>query len=185
MNEPSNADTPAEPSNAEPSNAESTAADRSFVFHSWSAQDLIAPLPISGGEGAWFWDNEGNRYLDFASQLVNLNLGHQHPEMIAAIKSQADVLCTVAPPFANDVRTEAARLIVEHAPVGLNRVFFTNGGAEANENAVRMARLHTGRQKVLAAYRSYHGATTTAIALTGEPRRWPSEPGAPGIVHFF
>ncbi|MBS1836419.1 MAG: aspartate aminotransferase family protein [Actinobacteria bacterium] len=167
------------------SNAESTAADRRYVFHSWSAQQLISPLPIAGGEGSWFWDNEGNRYLDFASQLVNLNLGHQHPDMVAAIRAQADVLCTVAPPFANDVRTEAARRIVEHAPAALNRVFFTNGGAEANENAVRMARLHTGRQKVLAAYRSYHGATSTAITLTGEPRRWPSEPGAPGVVHFF
>ncbi len=167
------------------SNAESTAADRRHVFHSWSAQELISPLPIAGGEGAWFWDNEGNRYLDFASQLVNLNLGHQHPRMVAAIKAQADLLCTVAPPFANDVRTEAARLIAEHAPGRLNRVFFTNGGAEANENAVRMARLHTGRQKVLAAYRSYHGATSTAITLTGEPRRWPSEPGTPGVVHFF
>jgi len=167
------------------SNAASTAEDRRYVFHSWSAQDLISPLPIAGGEGAWFWDNEGNRYLDFASQLVNLNLGHQHPDMVAAIKAQADVLCTVAPPFANDVRTEAARLIAERAPGDLNRVFFTNGGAEANENAVRMARLHTGRQKVLAAYRSYHGATSTAITLTGEPRRWPSEPGAPGVVHFF
>lgn len=155
------------------------------MFHSWSAQDLISPLPIAGGDGAWFWDNEGNRFLDFASQLVNLNLGHQHPEMVAAVKAQADQLCTVAPPFANDVRTEAARLIAEHAPARLNKVFFTNGGAEANENAVRMARLHTGRQKVLAAYRSYHGATSTAITLTGEPRRWPSEPGAPGIVHFF
>ncbi len=167
------------------SNAESTAADRRYVFHSWSAQDLISPMPIAGGDGAWFWDNEGNRYLDFASQLVNLNLGHQHPDMIAAIKAQADTLCTVAPPFANDVRTEAARLVAEHAPGALNRVFFTNGGAEANENAVRMARLHTGRQKVLAAYRSYHGATATAITLTGEPRRWASEPGAPGVVHFF
>jgi len=175
---------PPQPSTS-PSNAESTAADRRHVFHSWSAQELIAPLPIAGGDGAWFWDNEGNRFLDFASQLVNLNLGHQHPEMVAAVKAQADQLCTVAPPFANDVRTEAARLIAEHAPARLNKVFFTNGGAEANENAVRMARLHTGRQKVLAAYRSYHGATSTAITLTGEPRRWPSEPGAPGVVHFF
>jgi taurine--2-oxoglutarate transaminase len=168
-----------------PSNADSTAADRRYVFHSWSAQGVINPLPIAGGEGAWFWDNEGNRYLDFGSQLVNLNLGHQHPRMIAAIAAQADVLCTVAPPFANDVRTEAARMIAEHAPGRLGRVFFTNGGAEANENAIRMARLHTGRHKVLAAYRSYHGATAAAITLTGEPRRWPSEPGAPGIVHFF
>lgn len=167
------------------SNAASTAADRQYVFHSWSAQGLINPLPIAGGEGAWFWDNEGNRYLDFASQLVNLNLGHQHPRMIAAIKAQADQLCTVAPPFANDVRTEAARLIAEHAPGRLNRVFFTNGGAEANENAIRLARLHTDRHKVLATYRSYHGATAAAITLTGEPRRWPSEPGSPGIIHFF
>lgn len=171
---------------AEPGpNAVATASDRCFVFHSWSAQELISPMPIAGGEGAWFWDAEGNRYLDLASQLVNLNLGHQHPRMVAAIKAQAEVLCTVAPPFANDVRTEAARLIVEHAPVGLDRVFFTNGGADANENAVRMARLHTGRQKVLAAYRSYHGATSAAITLTGEPRRWASEPGVPGVVHFF
>ena len=168
-----------------PSNAESTAADRQYVFHSWSAQRLIHPLPIAGGEGAWFWDHEGNRYLDFGSQLVNLNLGHQHPRMVAAIRAQAEVLCTVAPPFACDVRTEAARMIVERAPGRLSRVFFTNGGAEANENAIRMARLHTGRHKVLAAYRSYHGATAAAITLTGEPRRWPSEPGAPGIVHFF
>lgn len=167
------------------SNAASTAADREFVFHSWSAQGRISPLPIAGGDGAWFWDNEGNRYLDFGSQLVNLNLGHQHPRMIAAIKAQADLLCTVAPPFANDVRTEAARLIVGHAPARLNRVFFTNGGAEAIENAIRMARLHTGRHKVMAAYRSYHGATAAAITLTGEPRRWPSEPGFPGVVHFF
>ncbi len=166
-------------------NAASTAADREYVFHSWSAQAQINPLPLVGGEGAWFWDHEGNRYLDFGSQLVNLNLGHQHPDLVAAVRAQAEVLCTAAPPFAVDVRTEAARRIVDHAPGRLNRVFFTNGGAEANENAIRMARLHTGRHKVLAAYRSYHGATAAAITLTGEPRRWPSEPGAPGVVHFF
>jgi taurine---2-oxoglutarate transaminase len=173
------------PSATAPTNAASTAADRAHVFHSWSAQGAISPLPIAGGAGAWFWDHEGNRYLDFGSQLVNLNLGHQHPRLVQAIKDQADALCTVAPPFANDVRTEAARLIASHAPGHLNRVFFTNGGAEAIENAVRMARLHTGRQKVLSAYRSYHGSTAGAITLTGEPRRWPSEPGQPGVVHFF
>lgn len=167
------------------SNAESTAADRAHVFHSWSAQSLISPLPIAGGEGSWFWDYDGNRYLDFASQLVNLNLGHQHPRLVQAIKDQADRLCVVAPVFANETRSAAAAAMVSHAPARLQKVFFTNGGAEANENAVRMARLHTGRHKVLAAYRSYHGATTTAIALTGEPRRWPSEPGATGVVHFF
>jgi taurine--2-oxoglutarate transaminase len=167
------------------SNAASTAADRAHVFHSWSAQAQISPVPIAGGEGAWFWDHDGNRYLDFASQLVNLNLGHQHPRMVQAIKDQADQLCMVAPVFANDARSAAAAKIAEHAPGALNKVFFTNGGAEANENAVRMARLHTGRHKVLSAYRSYHGATATAIALTGEPRRWASEAGATGIVHFF
>jgi len=166
-------------------NAESTAADRAYVFHSWSAQAQISPLPVAGGEGSTFWDNEGNRYLDFSSQLVNLNLGHQHPRLVQAIIDQAQRLCTVAPAFANDVRTEAARMILERAPGDLSRVFFTSGGAEANENAVRMARSHTGRHKILSTYRSYHGATGTAIAMTGEPRRWSGESGAHGIVHFF
>lgn len=168
-----------------PSNAESTAADRAHVFHSWSAQELIAPMPVAGGAGARFWDNEGNEFIDFSSQLVNLNLGHQHPRMVAAIKAQAEKLCTIAPTFANDVRSEAARLIAQRAPEGLEAVFFTNGGAEAVENAIRLAKLHTGRQKVLSAYRSYHGATAAAIAATGEPRRWPNEPTVTGSVHFF
>ena len=168
-----------------PTNAESTAADRAHVFHSWSAQELIAPLPVAGGSGATFWDNEGNHYLDFSSQLVNLNLGHQHPRLVDAVVRQAQRLCTVAPAFANDVRSEAARMIAERAPGDLNKVFFTSGGAEANENAVRMARNHTGRHKVLTTYRSYHGATGTTIAMTGEPRRWNGEMGAHGIVHFF
>ena len=158
--------------------------DPAYVFHSWSAQALIDPLPIAGGEGAWFWDHEGNRYLDGSSQLVNLNLGHQHPAIVEAIKAQADRLCTVAPTFANDVRGQAARMIVERAGAGFSKVFFTNGGAEATENAVRMAKVHTGRHKVLAHYRSYHGATHGSIALTGDPRRWPSEPSLPGVVHF-
>lgn len=168
-----------------PTNAEATAADRAHVFHSWSAQALIAPVPIAGGDGAEFWDDEGNRYLDFCSQLVNLNLGHQHPRMVEAIKAQAERLCTVAPIFANDMRSEAARLICSHAPAGLEKVFFTNGGAEANENAIRMAKLHTGRHKVLSTYRSYHGATAAAIAATGDPRRWANEPTVSGSVHFF
>jgi taurine--2-oxoglutarate transaminase len=168
-----------------PTNAEATSADRAHVFHSWSAQALIAPVPIAGGIGAEFWDDDGNRYLDFCSQLVNLNLGHQHPRMVEAIKAQADRLCTVAPIFASDVRSEAARRICSHAPSGLEKVFFTNGGAEANENAIRMAKLHTGRHKVLSTYRSYHGATAAAIAATGDPRRWANEPTVSGSVHFF
>ena len=168
-----------------PTNAEATAADRAHVFHSWSAQALISPLPIAGGKGATFWDEEGNQFLDFSSQLVNLNLGHQHPRMIEAIKAQAEKLCTVSPVFANDARSEAARLIASHAPAGLDKVFFTNGGAEAVENAIRLAKVHTGRHKVLSTYRSYHGATAGAIALTGDPRRWASEPSISGVVHFF
>lgn len=159
--------------------------DRDHVFHSWSAQGLIDPLPVAGAQGSWFWDYDGNRYLDFASQLVNANIGHQHPKVVAAIKAQADRLCFVQPAFASDVRGEAARLIAELAPPRLNRVFFTNGGAEAIENAVRMARLHTGRHKVLSAYRSYHGATGNAIVLTGDPRRWSNETGISGVVHFW
>jgi taurine---2-oxoglutarate transaminase len=161
------------------------ADDRAHVFHSWSAQALIDPIPIARASGSYFWDSDGKRYLDLSSQLVNLNIGHQHPRLVAAIQEQAGKLCTVSPAFAVDVRGEAARLIAEHAPGDLDLVFFTNGGAEANEYAIRMARLHTGRHKVLAAYRSYHGATAGSITLTGEPRRWPSEPGIPGVVRYW
>jgi taurine--2-oxoglutarate transaminase len=159
--------------------------DRKHVFHSWSAQSLINPIVVAGGEGAWFWDDAGRRYLDFSSQLVNVNIGHQHPKLVAAIKEQADRLCTIAPIHANDARSEAARLIAEAAPGDLNMVFFTNGGAEATENAMRMARLHTGRHKILTTYRSYHGGTAAAIQATGDPRRWASEPSTPGIIKFW
>jgi taurine---2-oxoglutarate transaminase len=158
--------------------------DRDHVFHSWSAQSLINPLPIASASGSHFTDYTGKSYLDFSSQLVNVNIGYQHPKLVAAIAEQASRLCTIQPALANDARSEAARLIAEVAPAGLEKVFFTNGGAEAIENAVRMARLHTGRHKVFAAYRSYHGATAGAISLTGDPRRWPSEPGTPGVIHF-
>ncbi len=159
--------------------------DHDHVFHSWSAQASIDPMPVEHGLGSYFWDYDGNRYLDFSSQLVNLNIGHQHPRLVAAIVEQAQRMCALAPALASDVRGEAARLIAERAPEGLDTVFFTNGGADANENAARMARLHTGRQKVLAAYRSYHGGTAGAISLTGDPRRWPAEPAVPGTVRYF
>ena len=159
--------------------------DRAHVFHSWSAQAAISPLVVAGAEGARFWDEDGNSYLDFSSQLVNVNIGHQHPKLVAAIKEQAELLCTVAPIHANAATSEAARLIAELAPGDLDMVFFTNGGAEATENAIRMARLHTGRHKVLAAYRSYHGATAGSLTMTGDPRRWGSEPGIPGIVRHW
>jgi len=161
------------------------AGDRAHVFHSWSAQALIDPLPVAGGAGSTFWDYAGNSYLDFSSQLVNLNLGHQHPDLVAAIQEQAGRMATIQPSMANDVRNELARLIAEVAPGDLDKVFFTNGGADANENAVRMARQVTGRRKVLAMYRSYHGNTSTAIALTGDPRRWANEPADGSVAHFF
>jgi taurine--2-oxoglutarate transaminase len=159
--------------------------DRAHVFHSWSAQRALEPTVLAGGEGSWFWDESGKRYLDFSSQLVNLNLGHQHPRVVSAIQEQAAKLCTVAPSFANEARSEAARLISEVAPGELSHVFFTNGGTEANEHAIRMARLTTGRHKIFAQYRSYHGATHGSITLTGDPRRWANEPAMLGVVRFL
>ena len=156
-----------------------------LVFHPWSVQGPRTVPTFVGGSGSYLIDGDGRRYLDFGSQLVFTNLGHQHPRVVAAIKAQADRLCTLAPGYASDIRGEAARLIVEVAPDGLGHVLFTTGGSEAIEHAVRMARLHTGRFKVLAAYRSYHGSTTTSIHLTGDPRRWASDTGTAGVVHFF
>src|SRR5499427_7580026 len=164
--------------------AEVRAMDRAHVFHSWSAQGAVQPLPIAAAEGSYFWDYDGNRYLDFSSQLVNTNIGHQHPRVTRAIAEQAAKLTTIAPQHANEVRGEAAKRLTSLAPDGFNKVFFTNGGADANENAIRMARLHTGRDKVLSFYRSYHGNTGGAITSTGDPRRWPNE-YAIGHVHFF
>ena len=164
--------------------AEVIAMDRAHVFHSWSAQAGLSPIAIAGAEGSYFWDYEGRRYLDFSSQLVNTNIGHQHPKVTAAIAAQAAKLTTIAPQHANEARGEAATRLAGLAPAGMEKVFFTNGGADANENAIRMARLHTGRAKVLSFYRSYHGNTGAAITSTGDPRRWPNE-FATGHVHFF
>src|ERR671927_270313 len=110
------------------------------VLHSWSVQDAVQPIPVAGGEGCWLWDYDGNRYLDFASQLVNVSIGHQHPKVIAAIKDQAERLCTIGPPMATEPRSELARLLAEVTPGDLDMSFFTNGGAEANENAIKPAR---------------------------------------------
>ncbi|MEU9195070.1 aspartate aminotransferase family protein [Streptomyces hundungensis] len=161
------------------------AADRAHVFHSWSAQGLIDPLAVAGAEGSYFWDYEGNRFLDFTSGLVFTNIGYQHPKVVAAIQEQAATMTTFAPAFAVEARSEAARLIAERTPGDLDKIFFTNGGAEAVENAIRMARLHTGRHKVMSAYRSYHGGTNTAINLTGDPRRWASDSGSAGVTRFW
>ena len=159
--------------------------DRAHVFHSWSAQASIDPTVITRADGSYIWDASGRKLLDFTSQLVFTNLGHRHPRIIAAIQDQAASLCTIAPGYANGARSEAARLIASHTPGDLNHVFFTNGGADANEHAIRMARLHTGKHKVLSTYRSYHGGTHLAVNVTGDPRRWASDNGSTGTVHFF
>ena len=158
--------------------------DRKHVFHSWSAQGQITPMTIVASDGQHVWDGDGNKLLDFSGQLVFTNIGHQHPKVVAAIAEQAAKLCTVAPQHVNAARSEAARLIAERTPGDLDHVFFTNGGADAVEHAVRMARLHTGRYKVLSRYRSYHGGTDTAINLTGDPRRYPNDYASAGVVHF-
>ncbi|WP_159604718.1 aspartate aminotransferase family protein [Agromyces humi] len=158
--------------------------DREHVFHSWSAQSQLSSLVVASGRGCRVWDHAGREYLDFSSQLVNVNIGHQHPAVVQAIKEQAELLTTIAPSTVSLARGEAAKRIIGHAPPGFHKVFFTNGGADANENAIRMARLHTGRDKVLSTYRSYHGNTGAAIVSTGDWRRIPNE-FARGHVHFF
>jgi taurine--2-oxoglutarate transaminase len=158
---------------------------KEFVLYSWSVQDAINPIAVAGAEGRYFWDYDGKRYLDFASQLVNLNIGHQHPKIVAAIKEQADKLCTIGPPMANESRSRLGRLLAEVTPGDLSMSFFTNSGAEANENAIKLSRLYTGRHKIIARYRSYHGASLGGISLTGDPRRWPNEPAMPGVVRMF
>ena len=163
----------------------STEREKASVFHSWSAQAAINPMMVRDARGVYVTAEDGTTYLDFSSQLVNVNIGHQHPKVIRAIQEQAGRLATIAPQHGYESRYRAAELILEHSFDGAAKVFFTNGGTEAVEHAVRMARLHTGRHKVLAAYRSYHGATSTSINLTGDPRRWPSDNGSAGVVHFF
>ena len=159
--------------------------DRAHVFHSWSAQQKISPMTVVKAEGPYLWDGEGRRLIDFSSQMINTNIGHSHPKVVSAIQEQAATIATIAPAHVSDVRSEAARLITELAPEGLNHVFFTNGGADAVEHAVRMARLHTGRHKVFSAYRSYHGGTDLAINVTGDPRRFDADRSAAGTVHFL
>src|SRR3954465_5251903 len=158
---------------------------KQYVLHSWSVQNAVNPIAVAGAEGRYFWDYDGKRYLDFASQLVTVSRGPQRPGLVAAIKEQGDRLCTIGPPMATEPRSTLARLITEVTPGDISMAFFTNGGAEANENAIKLARWYTGRHKIVARYRSYHGATAGAIALTGDPRRWAAEPGISGVVRMF
>lgn len=153
-------------------------------LQSWSTQGE-RPLVVAGGKGSWFWDTDGKRYLDFQSQLVNLSLGHQHPAIIEAIKAQADKFCYIGPNMGSDVRSELAALMHEITPGDLTSTFFTTGGAAANETAVRLARHYTGRHKIIARYRSYHGATGGALSLTGDPRHHLTRADMPGVVRMF
>jgi taurine--2-oxoglutarate transaminase len=158
---------------------------REHVLVSWSAQRGIDQPVIVGGEGCWLWDADGRRILDFSSQLVNSNIGHQHPKVVEAIKRQAERLTYVGPNFGNDVRAELAARLARVTPGDLCKTLFTTGGAEANENAIKMARLVTGRHKIITRYRSFHGATFGAMTAGGDNRRWANEPGIPGIVRVL
>jgi len=164
---------------------EITRLSRDFTFFSWSVQSEVNPIPIDHAEGIYFWDATGKRYIDFSAQLMNLNIGHQHPKVIEAIKKQADTLCYAHPGTATEPRGRLGELLAEVTPGNLEKTFFCLGGAEANENAIKMARMYTGRRKILAHYISYHGATHGAIALTGDNRRWAVEPTMPGVVHVL
>lgn len=158
---------------------------RRHSIFSWSAQASVNPIAMVRGEGIYFWDAEGKRYMDMNSQLMCVNIGHGDRRVIEAIKRQADELVYAGPGMATAVRARVGKMLANLTPGDLNRFFFTLGGAEANENAIRIARMVSGRQKIMVRYRSYHGATAGSISLTGDPRRWANEPGIPGVVRFF
>lgn len=155
------------------------------VLQSWSKQKGLHPIAIERAEGIYMWDYDGKRYTDMSSQLVNLNVGFGNRKIIDAIKEQAEKICYVSPSYASEPRAKLAGMILELMPDNMGKVFFANAGADANENAIKIARMYTGRNKVFSRYRSYHGSTFGAGNLTGEPRRYPLEPGIPGFVKFF
>ena len=155
---------------------------KAHTMYSWSAGDAVSPLPITGAEGIWFWGPDGRRLLDFNSHVMSVNVGHGHPRVVSAIKAQLDTLPFAMPGSATEVRARLGKLLAEVTPGDIDVFFFTCSGAEANENAIKAARWYTGRHKILSRYRSYHGATHGAVQLTGDPRRWPNEPGAPGFI---
>ncbi|GIW32752.1 aminotransferase class III-fold pyridoxal phosphate-dependent enzyme [Meiothermus sp.] len=157
--------------------------NRDYTLFSWSVQSTSNPIHMTRSKGVWFWDGDGNKWLDFSSQLININVGHQHPKVLEAIKKQVDELCFAGPSFATEPRGQLGKKLAE--VTGLAKSFFCLGGSEANENAMKMARLYTGRDKIITRYRSYHGATMGSMTASGDPRRWPVEPGIPGIVRAF
>jgi taurine--2-oxoglutarate transaminase len=164
---------------------EIVALTKRHTLFEWSAQSKVDPIPVAGAKGCYFWTPEGKRYLDFNSQLMCTNIGHGHPKVIEAIQRQAETLAYANPFMATEPRARLGAKLAEITPGDIDTFFFTNGGAEANENAVKLARLVTGRHKILARYRSYHGGTAGAMTLTGDPRRWANEPGMPGVVRVL
>jgi len=164
---------------------EIVALTRKHTIFEWSAQAKVDPIPVARAKGVYFWTPEGKRYLDFNSQLMCVNVGHGDPRVVKAIQEQAATLAYANPFMATEPRARLGAKLAELCPGDIDVFFFTNGGSEANENAIKIARAYTGRHKVLARYRSYHGATAGAMTLTGDPRRWPSEPGMPGVVHVL
>src|SRR6187549_3662723 len=157
---------------------------RANTLYEWSAQSAVDPIPVDRAEGVYFYSPDGKRYLDFNSQLMSVNIGHGDRRVIDAIKAQAEKLAYVNPFMAHEPRARLGKKLAEIAPGDIDVFFFTNGGAEANENALKIARMYTGRHKILARYRSYHGGTSGAITATGDPRRW-TQPPVPGIVHVL
>src|SRR5881275_2802369 len=164
---------------------EIVALTKKHTLFEWSAQSQVDPIPVAGAKGCWFWTPEGKRFLDFNSQLMCVNIGHGHERVVRAVQKQVETLAYANPFMATEPRARLGAKLAEIAPGDIDVFFFTNGGAEANENAVKLARLATGRHKILARYRSYHGATHGSMMLTGDPRRWASEPGMPGVVHVL
>jgi taurine--2-oxoglutarate transaminase len=158
---------------------------KKHTLYEWSAQSKIDPIPVARAKGIYFWTPEGKRYMDFNSQLMSVNIGHGDERVIAAISEQAKTLAYANPFMAHEPRARLGAKLAEITPGDIDKFFFTNGGAEANENAIRIARFFTGRHKIIARYRSYHGATAGSISLTGDPRRWASEPGIPGVVRVL
>ncbi|HXY72508.1 MAG TPA: aminotransferase class III-fold pyridoxal phosphate-dependent enzyme, partial [Actinomycetota bacterium] len=161
------------------------ALSKRYTFFDWQAQQNANPIPVERADGVYFWSADGKRYLDFNSQLMGVNIGHGDRRVVEAIERQARQLPYISPFMTTEVRARLGQKLAEILPGDIEKVFFTLGGAEANENAIRMARAVTGRHKIVARYRSYHGATGGAITLTGDPRRWPNEPGLSGVVHVL
>jgi taurine--2-oxoglutarate transaminase len=158
---------------------------KKHTIFEWSAQGAIDPIPVAGAKGCWFWTPEGKRFLDFNSQLMCVNIGHGDERVTRAIAQQASTLAYANPFMATEARARLGRKLAELCPGDIEVFFFTNGGAEANENAIKVARQYTGRHKVMSFYRSYHGGTAGSMMLTGDPRRWAAEPGMPGVVHVL